>query len=76
MFRTLLIIAAIAVAVLLIRRLLAARPSGEDQPPRVREERDMVRCAHCGLHIPANTAVRAGDRTYCSEEHRRLDQPD
>ncbi|HDP89106.1 MAG TPA: hypothetical protein ENN42_04000 [Thioalkalivibrio sp.] len=75
MFRTLLIVAAIAVAVLLVRRLLATRPPREDKPPRVQQGRDMVRCAHCGLHIPANTAVHAGGKTYCSDEHRRLDQP-
>jgi uncharacterized protein len=33
----------------------------------------MVRCAHCGIHIPASEAL--GDpagAVFCSEEHRLL----
>ncbi|HQR22363.1 MAG TPA: PP0621 family protein [Burkholderiaceae bacterium] len=31
----------------------------------------MVKCAHCGLHVPQADALPSGDRYYCSEEHRR-----
>lgn len=31
----------------------------------------MVRCAHCGLHVPEDEAVKADGRDYCSEEHAR-----
>ncbi len=75
MFRLLLLIAAIVVLVLLVKRILAASKDTRDQSPRIKQGEDMVRCAHCGLHVPANEAIRSGDRTYCSEEHRRLDQP-
>lgn len=30
---------------------------------------DMVRCAHCGLHLPAADAVQVGTRSYCGAEH-------
>ena len=33
---------------------------------------DLVRCAHCGLHLPRAEAQGAGGRLYCSEEHARL----
>ncbi|HUJ85809.1 MAG TPA: PP0621 family protein [Burkholderiales bacterium] len=33
---------------------------------------DLVRCAHCGLHLPRGEAHAAGERLYCSEEHARL----
>jgi uncharacterized protein len=33
---------------------------------------DLVRCAHCGLHLPRSEAHGAGGRLYCSEEHARL----
>ena len=33
---------------------------------------EMVRCAHCGLHLAASEAVDDGPRHYCSESHRRL----
>ncbi len=32
----------------------------------------MVRCDHCGLHVPENEAIQGQGRHYCSEEHRRL----
>ncbi|HTN47970.1 MAG TPA: PP0621 family protein [Burkholderiaceae bacterium] len=32
----------------------------------------MVSCAHCGLHLPRSDALVAGDRYFCSDEHRRL----
>jgi uncharacterized protein len=75
MFRLFLLIAAIVVLVLLVKRILAASKDNRDSSPRIKQGEDMVRCAHCGLHVPANEAIRSGDRAYCSEEHRRLDQP-
>jgi len=30
----------------------------------------MVRCAHCGLHIPQQEALERDGHYYCSEEHR------
>lgn len=32
----------------------------------------MLRCAHCGLHLPAADAVGEGEAAYCTEAHRRL----
>jgi len=32
----------------------------------------MVRCRHCGVHLPAADAVRGALGPYCSDEHRRL----
>ena len=32
----------------------------------------MVRCAHCGLHLPENEAIRSPHAVYCSEAHRAL----
>jgi uncharacterized protein len=32
---------------------------------------EMVGCAHCGLHLPANEAVTdAAGRPFCSDAHR------
>ena len=33
---------------------------------------DMVRCAHCGLHLPRSESLVSGEAFYCSAEHRRL----
>ncbi|MGH8745618.1 MAG: PP0621 family protein [Burkholderiales bacterium] len=32
---------------------------------------ELVRCAHCGLHLPRAEAHGAGGHLYCSEEHAR-----
>jgi hypothetical protein len=31
----------------------------------------MVRCEVCGLNLPQSEALGAGERWFCSEEHRR-----
>jgi len=31
----------------------------------------MVRCEVCGLALPQSEALRAGERWYCGDEHRR-----
>ncbi|MES2535137.1 MAG: PP0621 family protein [Pseudomonadota bacterium] len=34
---------------------------------------EMIRCAHCGIYIPASEAVVSqADKTFCSDEHRKL----
>lgn len=64
--RLLIIVIAVLLIVWLARRLFRRPPA--DTPPR---EEDMLRCAHCGLHIPASEAIKGPDGTpYCSEEHR------
>lgn len=29
----------------------------------------MVRCAHCGIHLPREEALLLGGQTWCSHEH-------
>jgi uncharacterized protein len=39
---------------------------------------DMVQCAHCGVHLPANDAIPGGKRdkaVYCSAAHRQAQEP-
>jgi uncharacterized protein len=42
-----------------------------DARPRVEPPQPMVQCARCGVHLPRLDALPAGDRYFCSEEHRR-----
>lgn len=39
---------------------------------------DMVRCAHCGVHLPKQESFLASGEYYCSEAHRRAhyDKPE
>jgi len=54
----------------LVRRALGARR--KDAPPRAGPSGELVRCAHCGVHLPRGEARTADERDYCSEEHARL----
>ncbi|WP_304056396.1 PP0621 family protein [Nitrosomonas communis] len=43
------------------------------QPTKSKNEiEDMVRCAHCGLHIPRSESITADNKFFCSTEHRQL----
>ena len=44
------------------------RPAAR-RPPALPNE--MVRCAVCGLHLPATDALTTGDASFCSPEHQR-----
>ena len=35
----------------------------------------MVPCAECGVHLPANEAVRGAQGLYCSAAHRQAREP-
>ena len=65
MVRIIIIVLVLWVIVRIARSLLRARDAGR------RVEHALSRCDYCGLHVPAEEAVREGDRTYCSEAHRR-----
>lgn len=43
------------------------KPPATDGAPEV-----MVRCAHCGVHLPHDEAIFEGERAFCCEEHRRV----
>ncbi len=66
-----LLLLACAAALYAYLRGRARRP---EAPPAPRTE-DMVRCAHCGLHVPARESVRDGDLAFCCEDHRRRHRP-
>jgi uncharacterized protein len=70
MGRLLLLALALLVLVWLVRRALAARRPGG--PRRDAQGGELVRCAHCGVHLPRGEARAADGRDYCSEEHARL----
>ncbi|MFZ5555334.1 MAG: PP0621 family protein [Pseudomonadota bacterium] len=43
--------------------------AGSEEP---RTLENMVRCAHCGLHVPRSESVEQDGRFFCSEDHRRI----
>ncbi|MBB3177106.1 PP0621 family protein [Variovorax sp. Sphag1AA] len=51
---------------------LRSRPPPRPAPPAVGAPTEMVRCAQCGLHLPASDAVRGNaGQIYCSAAHRK-----
>ena len=68
MVRLLFWIALIAAALWLWRRI--KRPVASQT--ETAQPAPMVRCSHCGVHVPRAHAVAQGPRWYCSQAH--LDQ--
>jgi uncharacterized protein len=48
-----------------------ARPAPPAAQPTVGAPQAMLRCAHCGLHLPATDAIAGPSGIYCSAAHRR-----
>ncbi len=49
----------------------ATRIKAQRQREAPRPQIEMVRCDHCGVHIPANEATPGGHGVYCSIAHRQ-----
>lgn len=73
------------VVVLLVARILArqhaksaAAPQADSLPRKsatpVDQPESMVRCAHCGIHMPRSDALLVNGQTWCSSEHAKLGQ--
>lgn len=66
-FRLLIIVIAVALLVLIVKRLMHQRPAAK--PPQTASG-NMVRCAHCGLYLPKEDALQQGQDNFCSADHR------
>jgi uncharacterized protein len=67
-----LLIAVVFAAVYLIVRGYARSLKPEPPAHPRKPEEDMVRCRHCGLHLPRGESVTRQGGHFCSEEHSRL----
>jgi uncharacterized protein len=68
--RTLVILIAVALVVMAVRRLLR---SSRTPSRRGQQAARMVQCERCGIYIPENEALSRGDRYYCSAAHLQDD---
>ena len=66
LFRLLLLLAIIAAAFWLWRRIAAPTRRHDDTSA---DPAPMVRCAHCGVHVPRTRALPQDDNWYCSQAH-------
>ena len=53
------------------RRSLKKREEAQEET-RSLEGEDMVRCVHCGVHLPRSESITSEGESFCSDEHRRL----
>lgn len=46
--------------------------SGQQNPqaPKPSTNEKMVKCAHCGVHVPVSEALLLNDAYYCSDAHK------
>jgi uncharacterized protein len=72
MGRLVVLVLLVVVAVWLVRRALRGPAEQTDLRKRAEAAGQLVRCAHCGVHLPRAEARSVAERLYCSEEHARL----
>ena len=78
MLRVILLALGIAALVWLVRRAFNSRSERNERTERVGREPgegstdELVRCAHCGVHVPRIDAHTRDGRQFCSREHARL----
>ena len=47
------------------------RVDRSDNPGPAAQSENMVRCAHCGVHLPRSESLTTQGSYYCSAEHQR-----
>ena len=71
----------IFIVVIFVTRLLAIQAAKRNRPPPQAPSKqynvsdsseEMVRCAHCGVHLPRSEASLLGRNTWCSPAHAKL----
>jgi len=70
--RILLILIALAIIIMLVKRIWLTPGTGGQRNKRLPGE--MVQCSHCGVYLPEQEAIRDGERFYCSNEHLDADR--
>jgi uncharacterized protein len=58
----------VAIAVVVYLLIKSYRKNVPQQDKTVAE--DMVRCVHCGVHLPKGESILAGGHFFCCAEHR------
>lgn len=71
----------IFIVVIFVTRLLAIQAEKKRRPPPQAPSKqtdapagseEMVRCAHCGVHLPRSEAALLDQNTWCSPAHAKL----
>lgn len=74
MLRVLLLLALVVAVVLWWKHQKRGHQGDEAAPARPQQANDpeaMLRCAECGLHLPASQSLPGRGGVFCSTEHRQ-----
>ena len=70
MSKIVLLVIAFAAALWLVRGL-RNRSNDKAATPAPPGSEDMVRCMHCGVHLPRGESVMSEQQYFCSVQHQR-----
>lgn len=71
----LLVVIGLLLAYWILKRYRRGPGDGGETRPAPGAGEDMVRCAHCGVHLPRSESITTQGSFYCSAEHQREHQP-
>lgn len=66
----------LALAAWIVYRLVKSYGRGikREDAPKDETGENMVRCAHCGVHLPRSESIVSQGENFCTNEHRQLHQ--
>ncbi|MDD5329533.1 MAG: PP0621 family protein [Sulfuricella sp.] len=66
----------LALGIWFVYRLVTGygRSVQRDQRAESTTSEDMVRCVHCGVHLPRSESTVSHGEFFCTNEHRQLHQ--
>jgi uncharacterized protein len=67
----LLFLFAIGLLVYLLVNSYRRNQSQSGSAPATKVAEDMVRCAHCGVHLPKGESIQSTEQFFCNEAHRK-----
>jgi uncharacterized protein len=74
--KLLLLVAVVAIVYVLLKNYKRAIARQQEGAPPAKQAgtggEDMVRCAHCGVHLPKSESFLSQGEHFCSDEHRKL----
>lgn len=59
----------IVLLVYVLIKSLRAQTLKNNIPPSAKVAENMVRCAHCGVHLPKGESVQSAGKFFCSQAH-------
>ena len=73
MGRLFLVLVLLAVSLYVVKYLRTKLDNPQKHIKKDTKNDKMVKCLHCGLHIPESEAIKQGDKAFCSLEHAKKD---